>query len=86
MTREELMKMPCWSCWYREGGNCFSKAWGDVPRTEDGKWNKGYEIDNNQLQRCLVMQAYQGKRQTLESFFGNIPLVIMSEESAKKNG
>lgn len=86
MNREDLMKEICWRCWWREGLNCFSETFGEVPMDEKNIFRKGFEITSEHITKCKDLEGYKGKRQVLENLFGNVPIIIMSEEADKNKG
>ena len=72
----------CWSCWWREGGRCYSEGLGPVPRGSSGL-REGHEITDGLISQCDGIH-YESKRDVLEPFFPpEVELVILSE-SAKK--
>lgn len=76
MTREELLPTQCWSCWWREGGNCYLKG-----RTHmEGCTQVGTEITQDLLVSCT---SYLNKRKALSSVIPNEMLVITSEYAVK---
>jgi len=76
LTRDELIKTECWSCWWREGGHCFNEAFGPIPEDERG-YRVGFIIE----ERVDLCTGYKSKRSVLEPYFGN-KLVILSEHTS----
>ena len=96
MTRDEMMKLPCWSCWWREGPNCYSREIFDAqvalgnhePDDGTGAWNPSIEIyaklpkPHIEVDDEQPCTCYMGKRQMLGKYFEGIAeLVIVSEKT-----
>ena len=82
MNREELLQTKCWSCWWREGRNCFSEEFGEIPRNE--KYLAGHEITSELIARCS--KSFVSKREVLGRVIPNDKLVILSEFAKKSEG
>ena len=80
MTRNELLKTRCWSCWWREGFKCYSEDLGEI-KEEDGL-RIGHLISQELIERC---ENYYNKRKALSSVIPNDKLIIVSEDSKKEN-
>ena len=75
LTRDELIKTACWSCWWREGGRCYNEElW---PVTTDSKgFRVGFEI-NQPVDLCT---GYKSKRSVLEPYFGDKWVILFLSE------
>lgn len=68
MDRAELKKLKCWSCWWRKDGYCYEGDSGIEGRVLCG------EKDTT---KC----DFRTKRSVLERAFGNLDIVIQSEQT-----
>lgn len=77
MTPEEAAHLQylrcCKSCWWQEGGKCFDPGtFEPLPNGDSSKLADG------------VCENYEGKRGLLQSLLGDVKLIILSEENAKR--
>jgi len=66
-----MMELPCWLCWWNEGGCCFLEG----RTTIVDHLQSGTEITRELAEGC---DSYRSKRSVLEPYFGD-KLTIMSE-------
>ena len=52
MNRKELMNEKCWSCWWREGGKCYSEELGELKK--EGIMIIGHEINKELINKCAI--------------------------------
>lgn len=81
MERNNLINSMCWSCWWREGGHCFSENFGNIPKK--GITIIGHDINHEHINECIKIDSYVNKRKML----GIIPkdrLIILSEKHKDK--
>lgn len=75
LTRNELVNLPCWSCWMREGFKCYdTEHFGALP-VENGH-PVGRPITAELPGK--VCPGYKSKRAVLGQFFDDI--IIVSEQ------
>jgi hypothetical protein len=77
-----LMATRCWSCWWQEGARCYRKDLASI--AEEGGRLTGEEITTGLIARCGPFEGYDNKRTILERVIPREMLVIVSEESKKR--
>ncbi len=81
LTREELIRTPCWKCWWKEGGRCYSKVLGFDEKIHKDPVNpiflQGIEITPAHIAYCndataMGWEPRSDKRKMLEKFFSRL--------------